>query len=294
MRAGAAGFELHAPPAGAPYLRVVAWQQFPGLRHGFTTRRGGVSRGTFATLNLAFHREDDPEAVRTNRQRALAALGGSPQAMVVGQQVHGSRVATVGEAEAGRGSLDPGEALPGCDALVTATPGLFLTVLAADCVPLLYYDPVRRVVGAAHAGWRGTARGIARAVVARMEEAFGTRPSDLHVAIGPAIGGCCYPVGEEVVRALAASLPEAPLDPAAGFFPPGAPGAGGVPAGGPAEGWRVDLKQLNEGQLVAAGVRPERIVRAPHCTFHEPDLFFSYRRGARCSGAMAGIIGLCP
>ena len=195
--------------------RVPGWDSIGWLFAGFSTRLGGVSR-VFAgvgdgsrggsDLNLGFTREDDPAAVEENRRRLVEAVGGDWR-LVVLRQVHGIEVrevttATVGEAMAGgRGRWE-------ADGVMTGEPGLLLGVGAADCVPVLVADRRQRVVGAFHAGWRGTAAGMARVGLRQMVERFGTRPADCVAAIGPSIGSCCYEVGEEVRAAFATGLAE--------------------------------------------------------------------------------------
>ncbi|MEJ2288044.1 MAG: polyphenol oxidase family protein, partial [Deinococcales bacterium] len=156
--------------------------------HGFTLRGGGVSGGAYASLNLGLSSGDAPEAVEANRDRLLAALGYGRDDVCAFHQVHGRRV------------LDgtPGWFVEQADAATSATPGRLLVVSVADCLPLLFVDPVRGAVGAAHCGWRGTVQGLAGEVVRAMSQRYGSRPADLRVAIGPGIQGPCYQVGPGV------------------------------------------------------------------------------------------------
>lgn len=255
----------------------ITWLAFPALAAAgalaaCSARQGGESGFPYASLNLAAHTGDDPGRVRQNRLAWAAALGIEGTRMVAPAQVHGNRVRRAGAGEAGRGVVDA-DPLPDCDALITDSPALFLTAFFADCVPVFLVDPAHRAVGLAHAGWRGTAGRVAVATLRAMQEAFGTRPEDCLAAVGPAIGACCYQVGEEVVEALRASATS--MD---GQL---------VRAGGT---WRVDLKNINARQLLEAGVAPERLTVSRFCTSCRPDLFYSYRRDGR-SGRMAAVLG---
>ncbi|MCL6610807.1 MAG: peptidoglycan editing factor PgeF [Peptococcaceae bacterium] len=244
--------------------------------HAFTTRQGGVSRGPYRSLNLAFHVGDSPEAVLENRRRACRVLAAGLEDMVCGQQVHGDRVHVVKEADRGRGACDHGSAIPETDALVTCRPGLLLASFYADCVPILILDPVRRAAGLVHAGWKGTAAGIAGAALEAMGRAFGTRPEDCLAAIAPAIGPCCYEVDQPVLAAMA----ERGFDPARHVYPAGP------------DRWKLDLPGLNREILTGAGVKEESVSVARLCTSCSPELFFSYRgQSGRC-GRMASLIAL--
>jgi YfiH family protein len=164
-----------------------------GLEHALLTRRGGVSRPPFATLNLGHTVGDDLNAVRTNHQRALAALGLRREDVATCYQVHGARTAIVRLDDRGRVQQET-------DALVSNTPGVVLMLRFADCVPVLFFDRHRRVIALAHAGWRGVAVGTVPATVHTLVEEFGCDPANLWAGIGPSIGPCCYEVGMEVVE----------------------------------------------------------------------------------------------
>lgn len=170
------------------------------VRHAVLTRIGGVSQGAFATLNLGHSVGDDPTAVEENHRRVFAALGLSRQQTVSPYQVHSANVRLVDKSHAG-------SVQPATDGLITMTPGVALFFRFADCAPLLLFDPVRRAVGLAHAGWRGAARGVVAAAVDAFTRSVGSRPGDLWAGIGPAIGPCCYQVGPEVAAAVAQACP---------------------------------------------------------------------------------------
>lgn len=246
------------------------------VTHAFTTRHGGTSTGEYATLNMAFHVGDDPQRVLANRETACRALGIDPAHLVAGEQVHGAYVAVAGRAERGRGATSPEGALQATDALVTAEPLVPLSAYFADCVPVFLLDPVRKVVGLAHAGWRGTCLGVAARTVKAMSRRFGSRPADLLAAIGPAIGPCCYRVGEDVAGKMRESLPAWP-----DLLVPAGPGK-----------WRLNLWEANRRMLVGAGLEPANIAVAGLCTCCRQDLFFSHRGSGGRTGRMAAFIML--
>lgn len=237
------------------------------IAHAFTTRIGGFSGGAFASLNLGRGVDDDPERVARNRAAVLEVLGLAGAAQVEAAQVHGAVVAVVGKA-------DDDRIIDGADGLVTADPEVILAVRAADCVPLLLADPRRRVVAAVHAGWRGTAGGIAREAVTVMADRFDCRPEDLRGAIGPCIGPCHYEVDEPVLARLRRwSWWEQVVT----------PNARGR--------WQLDLRDANRRQLIDVGVPVVQIETLDWCTFEHPDLFYSYRRDGP-TGLMAALIAL--
>lgn len=172
-----------------------------------TTRHGGVSTGAYASLNLGDHVGDDHDAVLENRRRLCAAIG--VQRLTVADQQHGARVAVIGAALAGRGhdgAADARAALPETDAMVTALPGVALATIVADCAPVVLFDPVRRAVGVAHCGRRGAVLGVLPRTVETMRAAFGCRPEDLRVGIGPAIGADSYEIGDAEAAQVAAAF----------------------------------------------------------------------------------------
>ncbi len=244
------------------------------LAHALTARHGGVSEAPYASLNLGLHVGDDPARVIENRRRLCAALALDFTRLTFGAQVHGAALAEVGEARAGRGREDLAEVLPDVDGLVVRTPGVPIAVLSADCVPLLFYDPRRHVAAAVHAGWRGTAAGMAMNAVCFLAER-GSRPEDLLVGLGPAIGVCCYQISADVAATLAGSLPYA------------------TPIVQQREGnWYADLPAANRQQLHATGVPDAQIESAEVCTACHAEEFFSERKLGRPTGKLAALICL--
>ena len=239
----------------------------------FSSRQGGVSGGPYTSLNLGLHVGDRPEDVVTNRRRFSEALGIDLESWVAGSQVHGKDVAVVGRKDRGRGALSQDTALPALDGLVTNEPGVWLTSYYADCVPLLFWDVHGRAVGVAHAGWRGTLAQVGLQVVVKMAEAFGSDPGEIHVLVGPAIGSCCYSVGEELADAFEKEFGREPLIRRQGRT-------------------YLDLKLANREYLVRGGIPPDQIYLSTLCTSCLPGVFFSHRRDKSPTGRMAAVIGL--
>lgn len=242
--------------------------------HGFTTRLGGVSTGHLASMNLGVKRGDTLEHVQANYGILSSALGFDPHKLVCAVQVHRDDVRLCTEADWGKGlySHTDYEA----DALITNTPGTVLQVFSADCGTLLYEDRRTGAVGACHAGWRGTALGIAEKTARAMMETFGTRPEDLHVALGPCIGRCCFETDADVPQAMMDAL---------------------GPEAGPAidrtgEKYHVDLKQINTLFLLRAGIPRENIDVSPLCTACDPETFWSYRRHGDRRGSIGALIAM--
>ncbi len=248
-------------------LHAPALSALPGVRHGFTTREGGASVGPLSSLNLAMRPGEDAGTLEANWRAALAAEGLSPGGLALVSQVHG---ADVMEAREGAGPLrTAGEA----DALLTAIPGVTVAVRTADCVPLLLAAPGPvPAVAAAHAGWRGTTARIAERALEALCARSGARPEDVVVAIGPAIGPCCYEVGPEVAGPVGALCPEAVRE---------------GPRGRP----HVDLRATNAALLRARGVRQVALVGG--CTACGSALY-SHRADGPATGRQAAFIALAP
>lgn len=257
-----------------PFLSCDGFTAAGGVAHGFSTRLGGVSEGIYDSLNLGLHRGDEPERVEENFRRFTAAIGADFEGLVLSNQVHGNTVRTITAADRGRGLQRP---LWEADGLITDIPGVCLTIFTADCLPVLLYDPVRRVVSAVHAGWRGTAMGIAGEAVKAMVERYGSCPGDILAAIGPGISLCCFETDEDVPNAMTEALGASALHHIevrdSGKF-------------------HVDLKGMNALRLEKAGLSPDHIAVSDACTMCQHDRFWSHRytRGQR--GSQAAMIQL--
>lgn len=246
-----------------------------GVRHGISTRLGGLSRPPFASLNLGIRTDDDPAVVTHNRQLFCQAVGVDFTRVTCAQQVHSDKILIVGEAEAGRGATGYESAIAGTDALITDRPGLPLMLFFADCVPVLIYDPAQKVVAVSHAGWKGTVARIAAKTVLAMGERFGTRPADCLVGIGPSIGPCDYEVDEPVIEVLKDAFTNwQDLV---------------VPRGGK---WLLDLWRTNSHQLEELGVPRSQIEISGVCTACNTTLFYSHRVEKGVTGRMGAVISL--
>jgi hypothetical protein len=256
-------------------LTVLTWRAFDGLPVDalVTTRDGGVSTGPYASLDLSLGVGDDPADVVENRRRAAAALGLDLADMVFCHQTHGRDVAVVDPRDRGRGTRTADDAVP-CDAVVTATPGLGLATLVADCVPLVLHDPRAHVLAAVHAGWRGTVARVTEAAVEAMA-GLGAVPARIVAGIGPAITADRYQVGDEVADA-AADCFDGDVD---GIVAPDGTGR-----------WTFDLWAANHRVLVEAGVPGRNIEVSPIGTGPGTP-FFSHRIEQPCGrfGALARL-----
>ena len=237
------------------------------LQAHVSTRHGGISPDPWRSLNFSRSRGDEPDRVLENFVRFCTALGCDPSHPVRTHQIHGIAVAKVDWDDAGTRQQQ-------CDALITDAVGLPLFLVFADCVPLILYDPVRHVLGACHAGWRGTVNGVGGATLWAMQAAYGTDAADVRVGIGPSIGPESYEVGEEVRQMAVAKLPGG-----ANYFR--------HRNGAEANPW-FDLWHANADQLIAAGVRPEKVELAEIDTARNTDDFFSHR----AEGGNCGVFGL--
>ena len=234
----------------------------------FAGRAGGVSLPPYGTLNLGFSTGDDAGRVVENRARLAAHLGAPLQRWVVPGQTHGSRVLRARVDLAGEGARTPSQALPPSDAVYLEEPGIFALSLSADCPLVVVCDSIRRRLGVAHAGWRGTAAGVVEALL----EAFlhdGSQPAQLTAALSPGVCGPCYPVGEEVYGALARKT---------GFERA-------------TDGGRLDLRALQEEILLEVGIPPGQIHKNPDCSACTPARFFSYRRDGGQTGRNGALVG---
>ena len=237
--------------------------------HGFTTRLGGVSTGHVASLNLGMNRDTNPENVVKNYHILANAVGFDPKKLVLTLQTHSDIVRTVTCRDAA--GFDHHN-YPECDALVTNDPGTALFVFTADCTPVLLFDPVTGAVGAAHAGWRGTAAKIAAKTAQKMMEQFGCKRSDLRAAIGPNIAACCFETDRDVPDAMLAAYGDAVLP----FISQ------------KGEKYFLDLKQINALSLRELGIRHIEISDA--CTACHPDLFWSHRITGGHRGSQGAVI----
>jgi YfiH family protein len=232
------------------------------IQAGFSTRSDG---------NLALHVGDDPQAVIARREAFAAAAGFDFAAWTCADQVHGVDIAHVTAAEVGAGRHALHDKLDGYDGLLTDLPGVMLVSFYADCVPLYFVDPVKRVVGLAHAGWKGTVGGIAAGMVHQMVQRYGCAVTDIQAAIGPAIGPCCYEVDDTVINAINNQMGRT-------VYPPGKA--------------MVDLKKINQEIMIREGILSTNIDMSASCTSCQTDMYFSHRAEHGKTGRMASWIGI--
>lgn len=252
------------------WLQVDGWKEQKGLLHGFLGRRGGKSSGLYDSLNLSFRVGDDPQIVKDNLCDMKKAVGLHDLRIVTIKQVHGDGIIDVRDPN----MKEAGEA----DGIVTEKKGLFLGVLTADCVPILFSFPGRKLVAAVHTGWKGTMAGLAAKMVRHLQDRYGVGPEKLEAALGPAIGPCCYEVRSDV---------SAPLVKKWGELAKGCVDARGGKT-------YLALADLNRSLLEEAGIPASKIFRVGVCTSCAGNDYFSYRREGKETGRQMSFIGWLP
>jgi purine-nucleoside/S-methyl-5'-thioadenosine phosphorylase / adenosine deaminase len=252
------------------HIKVPQWENYAGLLHGFMGRRGGKSIGSYAGLNVSYRVGDDPKVVSQNVCDMKLAVGIHDGRIVTMKQVHGDNIVEVKD----KSLKEAGEA----DAMVTGEKDIYLGVLTADCVPLLFVAPKQKLAAAVHAGWRGAMAGIAEKTVRLFKTRYDVEPHDLEVALGPSIGVCCYEVKDDVVRPLMKrwgklTTPSIVVKEGKSF---------------------VNLRRLNRDILRASGVPGNKLFQVGPCTSCAADDFFSYRRERSETGRQISFIGWLP
>lgn len=268
--------EMAVSDTEVPFLYFRRLAKHPGVKHGCSTRVGGVSTGVFSSMNLGFNRGDAEENVLENYDRLCKAMGFAKECVVLPDQVHDVVVRRATKNDCGKGIVKPRD-YTCVDAQITNEPGVALAVFGADCVPVFFYDPVASAIGTAHAGWRGTIGRIGAKTVAAMEKAFGCKPEQIEVYIGISICGECYTVGGEVAERFRKEFPEA-------IKQTKEQKAEGI--------CQLDLWQVNKQILEEAGILPEHIVIGGICTKCHSDVLFSHRVAGNDRGNMAGFLML--
>ncbi len=294
---------MTALPQSIEVVRVKSWERYPWLRHGFSTRSGGVSSlygGN--SLNLGWTREDDPDAVRENRRRFVHAVTGelvvdAPFALVGMRQIHSANVHEVRGPDSPEDKRSTAEGQPVLegDGLITDRPGVLLAVGTADCVPVLVVDTSKRVVAAFHAGWRGTVSRMVETGIARLQQSYGSRTEDLIAAVGPSIGPCCYSVGNEVAAEFASKFTYADQ-----LFRKGSTSEPRrTDAADPLakNQLHLDLWEANRRQLLHVGLADAQISVLASCTACSRDStgqlrYFSHRGEHGIAGRMLNVVGI--
>lgn len=259
------------------YLSYPLLENTGIVKHGFSTRLGGVSEGVCSTMNLSFARGDKEEAVRENFRRMAEALDVSAEDFVFSKQTHTTNVRVVTEEDRGKGIVKPLD-YDDVDGLVTNVPGLCLATFYADCVPLFFVDPAHKAIGLSHSGWRGTVGKIGKVTVEKMAETFGTNPEDVFAAIGPSICQDCYEVSEDVIEQFRENFWE--------------------------EYWKelfyekengkyqLNLWKANEIVLKESGIQEEHIAVTNVCTCCNHEVLFSHRASQGKRGNLAAFLAI--
>jgi polyphenol oxidase len=255
-------------------LTVPAFSRTGLVRHGFTSRHGGISQAPYDTLNLSWKRYDSASEIDKNYEIAAEAMGIDAAHLVHANTVHGDEILLVGAPDRGRGNRLDNPCIPS-DALITETPDVALVTMHADCLPVFILDATRPAVALCHSGWKGTAARIAVKAVKQMQERFGTLPKDCLAAVGPGIRSCCFEVDANVASIFQEEFPEIECVV--------------ITNDGKCH---VDLELCCLAQLLESGIEAQNITRSGLCTSCRKDLFFSYRRDKGDTGAMAAIIEL--
>jgi len=249
------------------HIKVTKWENYKGLLHGFFGRAGGRSAAPYAGLNTSYRVGDDPKVVSQNVCDVKLAAGIHDGRVVTMRQVHGNHIVEVKDKKL----KEAGEA----DGMISGEADLYLAVLTADCVPLLFVAPEQKLVAAVHAGWRGTLAGIAAKTVRLFKSQYDVEADDLEVALGPSIGSCCYEVKDDVAGPLMKrwgrlTTPSIVVKDGKSF---------------------VNLRRLNRDILRAAGVPGSQLYQIGPCTSCAADDFFSYRRERSDTGRQMSLIG---
>ncbi len=306
-----------------PVLCLRDWEKLKGVRNCFTTRAGGVSEGWLASLNFRRGLYDPEENILENFTRIARYFDVGPERIVHVQQTHTANVRIITEEDAGKGVIGTGE-LTDSDGMITNVPGLVLYISVADCVPLYFYDPVKRVIALSHSGWKGTVNRIGEVTIRKMRERYGCDPSDIYTAIGPSICSDCYEISEDVAeefcRCFSADLNEMTASALHGNEPVHdsekslpekeevekiqIPGRGqhaceyreiipGILRTGKRDGhYQLDLWQANVRIFIEAGISPEHITVTNLCTCENPAELFSHRATAGKRGNQGAFLML--
>ena len=256
---------------GVPYLSYPLLEETGAVKHGFSTKLGGVSTGSCATMNISTTRGDDPEAVAENRRRIGAAIGVRPEDMTYTHQTHTTNVAVVRAEDRGRRFLET-------DGMVTNVPGICLVTFYADCVPLFLVDPVKKAIGLSHSGWRGTVGKMGKVTVQAMRREYGSRPEDIVAAIGPSICQDCYEVSEDVIDRFRDSFNEAVWPK---LFYRKENGK-----------YQLDLWRANEEVFLETGIRRENLAVTNLCTHCNQEVLFSHRATGEKRGNLSAFLAL--
>lgn len=261
-----------------PYISFPVLSAIPFIRHGFSTRLGGVSSGFFSSMNLGSESipyTDAPANIEENYRRMAASIGFDVNTVVESQQVHKTNIRIAGENDCGKGLFIPKD-YKEIDGLITNKPNITLVTKYADCVPLYLVDPVKKAIGLAHSGWRGTVSKIGKITVDKMREHFQCRPEDMVAVIGPSICADCYEIGEETAEEFRKAFPGS-LN-------------GTILTKKDNGKYLCNLWEANRLVLTEAGLKPENIHVSGVCTCCNSDLLFSHRKTQWKRGSLAAFL----
>lgn len=264
-----------------PLIESPLLQEIRGLRHGFSTRKGGVSKEHLSSLNLGFNLGDEKEKVLENFRILGSLFEAKPEDFVLTQQTHSVNVRHVGREDRGKGIFRERD-YTDVDALMTDEEGVILSAFSADCVPILFYDKGHRAIASCHSGWRGTHGRILARVIEAMQREFSSKPEEIYIAIGPSICKNCYEVSEDVGEAFLGAFPAlremtknaSPIERVS------------------EEKFHIDLWELNRWIALENSIPAENISVSGYCTMERPDLFFSHRYSQGKRGVQGAFIGL--
>jgi len=263
-----------------PMVESPLFQRETGLQHGFSTRKGGVSKEHLASLNLSFSVEDAKENVLENFRRIGERFGKTPEDFVLSKQSHETKVLKVGTKDRGKG-ITKDRDYEGIDALITDEEGIILSCFSADCVPILFYDPIHKAVGACHSGWRGTKGKILQNVVEEMRKHFSSNPAEILIAIGPSISKEQYIVSEDLGLSFLEDYKDYSEEDSSS------------PIRRLSEDkFQLDLWDLNRRIALDCGLKKEHISISGYCTMENPELFFSHRYSQGKRGLQGAFICL--
>ena len=264
-----------------PLIESPLLQEVRGLRHGFSTRKGGVSKEHLSSLNLGFNLGDEREKVLENFRILGSLFEAKPEDFVLTQQTHSVNVRHVGREDRGKGIFRERD-YTDVDALMTDEEGVILSAFSADCVPILFYDKGHRAIASCHSGWRGTHGRILARVIEATQREFSSKPEEIYIAIGPSICKNCYEVSEDVGEAFLDAFPAlreetknaSPIERVS------------------EEKFHIDLWELNRWIALENSIPAENISVSGYCTMERPDLFFSHRYSQGKRGVQGAFIGL--
>lgn len=262
-----------------PMVESPLFQRETGIQHGFSTRKGGVSKEHLTSLNLSFSVEDARENVLENFRRIGERFGKTPEDFVLSKQSHETKVLKVGRKDRGKG-ITKDRDYEGIDALITDEKGIILSCFSADCVPILFYDPIHKAVGACHSGWRGTKGKILQNVVEEMRKHFYSNPAEILIAIGPSICKEQYVVSEDLALSFLEDYPDLGEDTASPIQRISK------------DKFQLDLWDLNRRIALDCGIKEEHISISGYCTMENPELFFSHRYSQGKRGLQGAFICL--